>query len=196
MSFTLAAYEGTAQEVVAEMATIPQNTREEEILEVIKKSIAEIVTSVGGYISVTGNGHLNPAAGETGDSISINIVSLPVPASAPVSVESTLTNPEAKTNEQIEQEAQQDIGQVEAQEIAQATTPPDQSFIPVEEVSVPSAETTEIPPGEPTTVAEVESTQETPASNFPTEDVSESVAQSPPVETTPTQYKGLEDIPF
>jgi hypothetical protein len=162
LSFILTPYEGTAQEVVAELATVPQNVREEEVLEIVKKSIAEIVTAVGGYISVTGNGHLNSAAGETGDSISITIVSLPVPASVAAPVEATPTNPEAKTNTQIEQEAQDNI-------------------------SVSSAEATEIPPGEPTTVAEVESTQESPAPNSPTEVSPEIVLQNPPVETAPAR---------
>jgi hypothetical protein len=79
MSFTLTPYQGWAQEVAIDLEVPAQNRREEETVSAIKDSVVKIVAAMGGYISVTGNGHLNPIAGETGDSVSINIVSISSP---------------------------------------------------------------------------------------------------------------------
>lgn len=79
MTWVLSPFQGTAQEVETDLQTTIQNQREEQIIPVVKKCISDMVEALGGYISVSANGHFNPASGEPGDVIEIHIASLPVP---------------------------------------------------------------------------------------------------------------------
>lgn len=139
MSFKINPVEGTVAEIDVDLSTPSQHEREEFVIEEVKKAINHIVTSLGGYLSVSCNGNINPVEGETGDVVNIYITSLPNPVNnGPImplppkeessqlqpsvtpenqgsvhqtgymAVEPSL-NPEGKTNEEIEKEAQENI---------------------------------------------------------------------------------------
>lgn len=84
MSFELTTVHGTVEELGSDLAAPPLHEREEFVVEEVKKAIYHVVSSLGGYLSVSCNGNINPVAGETGDVINIYITSLPQPDSAPV----------------------------------------------------------------------------------------------------------------
>jgi hypothetical protein len=103
VSFEISPVHGTVSELESDLSAPPQHEREEAVVPVIKKAIAELVEALGGYLSVSANGNINPVSGETGDLVNIYITSLPIPSSAPVPVEKQegLTAPEepVPTNE-------------------------------------------------------------------------------------------------
>lgn len=84
MSFEITTVHGTVEELGSDLAAPPLHEREEFVVEEIKKAIYYVVTSLGGYLSVSCSGNINPVAGETGDVVQIYITSLPQPDSAPV----------------------------------------------------------------------------------------------------------------
>jgi hypothetical protein len=120
MSFELNPVAGNSTEIITNLKELPQHEREERVIPVIKQAIADIVEELGGYLSVSCKGNLNPVAGETGELVEIYITSLPRPQSvpAPVIEDPNLLNPENKSNEQIEKEAQENIEQSQQQENA------------------------------------------------------------------------------
>lgn len=79
MSFILTAVQGTVSELETDLASPANHEREEKVIPVLKNAIKEIVESVGGYLSVSCNGNLNPVAGENGDVINLTITSLTPP---------------------------------------------------------------------------------------------------------------------
>lgn len=79
MSFELAPVQGNVHELETDLEAPPQHTREEDVIPVVKSAIKEIVDALGGYLSVSANGNINPASGESGDHVSILITSLPAP---------------------------------------------------------------------------------------------------------------------
>jgi hypothetical protein len=128
MSFEITQAEGTAQELSVDLSKPEQHEREEAVMPVITKAITEIVESLGGYLSVSANGNINPVSGETGDVVQIYITSLPAPTVAatpaqtsPVEENPSLLNPENKTNEEIEKEARENI--VAEQEVSEKVEP-------------------------------------------------------------------------
>lgn len=84
MSFEFKPNAGTVSQLESELNGLPAHEREEFVLGEVKKAIDHIVTALGGYLSLSCNGNINPVAGETGDLVNIYITSLPVPPSAPV----------------------------------------------------------------------------------------------------------------
>jgi hypothetical protein len=84
MGFTIIQVEGTPAELSVDLSAPVQHEREDTVAPVIKKAITEIAESLGGYLSISANGNINPVSGETGDVVSIYITSLPAPISAPV----------------------------------------------------------------------------------------------------------------
>lgn len=80
MSFSFKNVQGDASNIPLELDNVVNHDREDRISQVVVSAVENIVRNTGGYLSVDVRGHLNPAAGETGDEISIHIVSLPIPA--------------------------------------------------------------------------------------------------------------------
>lgn len=79
MSFKLSSVQGTVAELETDLESPAMHDREELVIEEVKKAIDHIVTSLGGYLSVSCGGNINPVSGETGDVVDIHIVSLPYP---------------------------------------------------------------------------------------------------------------------
>lgn len=174
MSFEITTVHGTVEELGSDLAAPPLHEREEFVVDEVKKAIYHVVTSIGGYLSVSCSGNINPVAGETGDVVQIYITSLPQPDSAPVETPITTApgietgeptpvteeapqpqpvipsdnaepslNPEGKTNEEIEKEAQENIA------VSQQETAPSESVeeIPIEHgPSGPAVNAPEITP--------------------------------------------------
>jgi outer membrane biosynthesis protein TonB len=153
MSFELKPVQGNVTELDADLEVPAQHTREEEIIPVVKEAIADIVNVLNEYLSVSCNGNLNPAAGETGDVINISINSLtppaPIPVEPPVEPTPPVTPPEP-TPEPL------------------PTPAPEPAPVPVENPPIPS---------EPTPSPEPISAENPPVVN---EEVSP-VIESPPV---------------
>lgn len=139
MSFEIVPVNGTVNELESDLATLPKHEREELVIPAIKKAIAEIVDALGGYLSVSANGNLNPVSGENGDLVNIYITSLTAPAASTSSAE---TPPVTEVQSGGPTPVTEGTGQ------PQPVIPPEN----VESVQQ------QIPPGEPVTVAEVEAT--------------------------------------
>lgn len=98
MSFEITPVHGTVAELESDLAAPPLHEREELVVPVVKKAIADIVEALGGYLSVSANGNVNPISGETGDLVNIYITSLPAPDSVPVETP-VATTPGIETGE-------------------------------------------------------------------------------------------------
>lgn len=79
MSWTLKSVQDRAENISVEIGSQSGNDRENEVLGVVVESAQAIVDALGGYVSVSGYGHVNPAEGEPNDQVSLQIVSLPEP---------------------------------------------------------------------------------------------------------------------
>jgi hypothetical protein len=79
MSWSLQAVTEEAESVTVELDFASGNERESRVLDVVKESVQAIVDAVGGYVAVSGSGHLSAAEGEPGDTITISIATLPRP---------------------------------------------------------------------------------------------------------------------
>lgn len=103
MSFSYKNVQGDASSIPLELDNVVSHDREDRISDVIELAVDDIAHSLGGYISIDVRGHLNPAAGETGDEISIHVVSLPYPAdfvpASPVPTEPEFTPVEEITTQ-------------------------------------------------------------------------------------------------
>lgn len=77
--FELESVQGTATQIKAELEGLPKHEREDLVISKIKEAVDSIIEAVGGYLSVSVNGNLNPVAGDTGDLVQIYITSLPYP---------------------------------------------------------------------------------------------------------------------
>lgn len=166
--------QGTVEELDVTFSAPPQHIREEEVVPVVKSAIESIVNALGGYLSVSVNGSINPSSGETGDAINIYITSL-TPPIAP--------NPAPAGGEV-------------------APTPVGEEPKPIAEppvVETPPAETPVVPtpgvPAEPAPVVEttsetgeVHSESEAPPVEQPVSEVptSEAPVETPPAETAPS----------
>lgn len=84
MSFEITPIAGNVQELNVDLSKPSQHEREEFVIEEVKKAIDHIVTALGGYLSVSCNGNINPISGESGDLVNIYITSLPAPPSAAI----------------------------------------------------------------------------------------------------------------
>lgn len=93
MSFKINSVEGTVAEIDVDLSVPSQHEREDIVIPAIKKAITDIVESLGGYLSISANGNINPVSGETGDVVNIYITSLPAP-----NLQTTIT-PEVQTGE-------------------------------------------------------------------------------------------------
>jgi hypothetical protein len=97
LSFEITPVQGSVAELAIDLSVPSQHQREEFVIEEVKKAIDHIVTALGGYLSVSCNGNLNPVSGENGDLVNIYITSLSAPTSAPTTpvIESPgITTPE------------------------------------------------------------------------------------------------------
>jgi|ERR1700722_1441326 len=136
MSFEINPVHGTVSELESDLSAPPQHEREEAVVPVIKKAIADLVEALGGYLSVSANGNINPVSGETGDLVNVYITSLPIPSStsAPVPVEKQegLTAPISSNIE--------DVSLPSETPLAETITPVQQEIAPV----VPPADTASV----------------------------------------------------
>lgn len=80
LSFELTPVQGYVSELETDLKLAPNHEREEFVIEEVKKAIDHIITAMGGYLSVSCNGNLNPISGETGEEVNIKVVSLSPPA--------------------------------------------------------------------------------------------------------------------
>lgn len=151
MSFEIVPVNGTVNELESDLASLPKHEREELVIPAIKKAIAEIVDALGGYLSVSANGNLNPVSGENGDLVNIYITSLSAPA-IPTTPAETPPVTEVKSGEPVP--VSEEIGQT------QPVIPPEnvEPVQPITEETEGSSALNDIPPGEPVTVTEVEAT--------------------------------------
>lgn len=98
MSFEITPIAGTAKELNVDLSKPSQHEREEFVIEEVKKAIDHVVTALGGYLSVSCNGNINPISGESGDLVNIYITSLPAPPVAatpePVETQEGVSAPE------------------------------------------------------------------------------------------------------
>lgn len=83
MTFEITPVQGTAEELNVDLSAPSQHEREEFVIEEIKKAVDHVVTALGGYLSISCNGNINPVSGENGDLVNIYITSLSAPTSAP-----------------------------------------------------------------------------------------------------------------
>jgi hypothetical protein len=79
MAFTIKSAEAWAHELETDVHE-DLSGREAEIVAFIKEKVNEIAKKFGGYVTISGNGHLNEAEGRHGDQLHIDINSLPKPA--------------------------------------------------------------------------------------------------------------------
>lgn len=140
MSFEITPVQGTVTELDSDLAAPTQHEREDLIIPIVKKAIADIVDAMGGYLSVSCNGNLNPLAGETGDLVQLYITSLPVPDSAPVEKVETEIPLVEETTESIRPIIPTEVSQQETQPSEQL--PPGVS--PIEIVPIEPEATTEV----------------------------------------------------
>lgn len=141
MSFEITPVAGTVQELDVDLSKPSQHEREEFVIEEVKKAIDHIVTALGGYLSVSCNGNINPISGESGDLVNIYITSLPAPASvAPETVVPTQEGLEQP--EEISPERELTQGQKEESVALNPVEPPQQETAPVEQ---PTQEFTQPP---------------------------------------------------
>lgn len=82
MSFELKSVQGNVAQLEIELEGLTQHQREEEVMVDIKEAVNHIVAALGGYLSVSCSGNINPVSGETGDVVQIYITSLAAPASS------------------------------------------------------------------------------------------------------------------
>lgn len=92
MSFKLQSISAEAHELEAKVEAA--EGRATKVAQVIAKHVEEIAKEIGGYITVSGGGHLNSVEGQPGDSVWLNVNSLPNPAKP---TPSGLVPPEAST---------------------------------------------------------------------------------------------------
>lgn len=176
MGFTLQPVQGTVQELATDLAELPKHEREEKVITVVKECIDDIVQALGGYLSVSCNGNINPVPGENGDLVNIYITSLSAPSSAtpvptippaevvpteaPVNTENTGA-PVAETNPST----------------PAGSAPKENETVPIETTTPPA----EFPPSEDTPVS-----VEAPVATPPTE----------PVETGPVITEAPAELPL
>lgn len=187
MSFEITPFAGTVQELNVDLSKPSQHEREEFVIEEVKKAIYHIVTSLGGYLSVSCNGNINPVPGETGDLVQIYITSLPAPpvAATPEPVENQegigSLNPEGKTNEEIEKEAQENIKVAQEKSVIEesAVLPVDEptTGVPAQQETAPAEQSQEL-----TQPPVIEST---PSPTIPTPMPSQPVENPPVVSEQP-----------
>lgn len=147
MSFKIDSVEGTAAELNIDLSVPTQHEREDTVIPAIKKAITEIVESLGGYLSVSANGNINPVSGETGDVVNIYITSLPNP------------NPQTTTMPESAPEATSETIPVETAEKAIQAEQPQQETAPVVELTPQPVETPSViqenaPSTEPASITE------------------------------------------
>lgn len=152
--FELEPVQGNPTELNTELKELPQHEREENVIPAIQSAVAQIVDAVGGYLSVSVNGNLNPVAGDTGDLIQIYIVSLPNPhpetttedewsTPAPVALESEPEVPVNTENESAVGTAPQ--GEVNPSEGAEPAPAPESGPV-LEPAPAQVAPSGEVPP--------------------------------------------------
>ena len=78
MSFKLQSISAEAHELEAKVEAA--EGRATKIAQVIAKHVEEIAKEIGGYVTISGGGHLNSVEGQPGDSVWLNVNSLPNPA--------------------------------------------------------------------------------------------------------------------
>jgi hypothetical protein len=78
VSFKIQSISAEAHELEAKVEAA--EGRATKIAQVIAKHVEEIAKEIGGYITISGGGHLNSVEGQPGDSVVLNINSLPNPA--------------------------------------------------------------------------------------------------------------------
>lgn len=152
MTWVLNPFQGTASEVETDLQTEIQNQREEQIIPVVKKSISDIVEALGGYISISANGHFNPASGEPGDVVTIHISSLPepnAPTPPPVEVPPAVEAPPVLTSQEAVAQNQQELRP------EGSVAPPTGSAAPGNGGGLPGLETAPTPPAAPVEEAPV-----------------------------------------
>ena len=79
MSFAIKSISAKAHELEAKVEAADDG-RAQKIAQVIAKHIQEIAKEIGGYVTVSGGGKLNSVEGQPGDSVWLNVNSLPNPA--------------------------------------------------------------------------------------------------------------------
>lgn len=171
MSFELKAVHGTVEELGSDLAAPPLHEREEFVVEEVKKAIYHVVSALGGYLSVSCSGNINPVAGETGDVVQIYITSLPRPDSAPVETP-IATAPGIETGEPtpVTEESPQPQPVISLENV-EPVQPNPSNEIPVEASGEFNESTTapvqqEVAPDGPTETAPA--ITESPAAPFPT----------------------------
>jgi outer membrane biosynthesis protein TonB len=144
MTFEITPVAGTVQELDVDLSKPSQHEREEFVIEEVKKAIDHIVTALGGYLSVSCNGNINPISGESGDLVNIYITSLPVPASA--APETVVPTQEGLgIPEEISPEKELTQGQKEESVALNPIEPPQPETAPVEWTNHPTQEITQPP---------------------------------------------------
>lgn len=85
MSFNLYPYQGNAKDFEAQVLYSggTARAREAAVLEVLKKAADDLGKALGGYIFVSGYGHVNEIEGLPGDTITLYLGSLARPSAVP-----------------------------------------------------------------------------------------------------------------
>jgi hypothetical protein len=171
MSFEITQVEGTVDQIKIDLSEPSHHEREEQVVTVVKQAISDVASSLGGYLSVSCSGNINPVSGETGDLIQIYITSLPVPQSAqtpPVETPKVQTGESTPVTEESPQP--QSVMTPENQEPVQQETAP----------SEPPVETPLVIQENPT------STQPSTAPEIPAEKSPEVSSEAPAPAVEPT----------
>ena len=194
MSFEITPLQGNPTELNGDLEAPASHVREEEVIPVVKTAIKSIVDILGEYLSVSCQGNINPAAGETGDVVQIYITSINPPiAPTEPPTESTPTTEPPKTEEtpappSPERESAPEPAPEPVQETPENTPPtpaPESPENPSENPPVVTEPTSETPPTEPAPGVVETPVVEPPAVIPPESEV------SPPV----TSEEGVSPVP-
>lgn len=80
MSFSILPVQAEASQIEVKLSASLGHEREARVVEAIKRAFAEVVQEVGGYLAISGSGHINDSEDLPGDTITFNVASLPRPS--------------------------------------------------------------------------------------------------------------------